>query len=144
MIWYIIVVMVWQQFSYNNNNWIKTFWFDSKFSLYFTDCLSLRIVRFEVPSAVAKGQPVVLHCNYDLEGDELYSVKYYKDYVEFYRYLPNDEPRAAQKFKLKGAYVDVSYSTLEIYFFPIKLLIPAEKINPILSPYSSLALKAIE
>ena len=54
------------------------------------------------------GQPAVLHCNYDLEGDELYSVKYYKDYVEFYRYLPNDAPRAAQKFQLKGAYVDVS------------------------------------
>jgi len=51
---------------------------------------------------------VILHCNFDLEGDELYSVKYYKDYVEFYRYLPTEEPRQGQKFKLKGAYVDVS------------------------------------
>ncbi|CAG2170154.1 unnamed protein product [Oppiella nova] len=67
-------------------------------------------VGFEVPSAVAKGQPIALHCNFDLEGDELYSVKYYKDYVEFYRYLPTDEPRPAQKFKLKGAYVDDNYS----------------------------------
>lgn len=70
----------------------------------------LKINRFEVPPAVAKGQPVTLYCNFDLEGDELYSVKYYKDYVEFYRYLPNDAPISAQKFKLKGAYVDVSIS----------------------------------
>lgn len=73
------------------------------------DCFSLRISRFEVPPAVAKGQSIILYCNFDLEGDELYSVKYYKDYVEFYRYLPTDDPRPGQKFKLRGAYVDVSF-----------------------------------
>ena len=76
---------------------------------FVADCLPLRIVGFDViPEPVRIGDPAVLHCNFDLEGDELYSVKYYKDYVEFYRYLPNDEPRAAQKFNLKGAYVNVS------------------------------------
>ena len=61
-----------------------------------------------MPAAVAKGQPVVLHCNFELEEDELYSVKYYKDYVEFYRYLPSEMPRPGQALKLRGAYVDVS------------------------------------
>ncbi|XP_054169260.1 uncharacterized protein LOC128966434 [Oppia nitens] len=74
------------------------------------DCQSLRIINLEVPLAVAKGQSVILFCNYDLEGDELYSVKYYKDYVEFYRYLPTDDPRPGQKFKLNGAYVDITRS----------------------------------
>ncbi|XP_054169259.1 uncharacterized protein LOC128966433 [Oppia nitens] len=74
------------------------------------ESVCLRINRFEVPPAVAKGQSVLLHCNFDMEGDELYSVKYYKDYVEFYRYLPLEEPRPGQRFKLRGAYVDVMRS----------------------------------
>lgn len=61
-----------------------------------------------MPAAVAKGQSALLHCNFDLETDELYSVKYYKDYVEFYRFLPSEEPRPGQALKLRGAYVDVS------------------------------------
>ncbi len=85
------------------------FVFNHFVNFFVSDCFSLRIIRFEVPPAVAKGQSIILYCNFDLEGDELYSVKYYKDYVEFYRYLPTDEPRPGQKFKLKGAYVDVSF-----------------------------------
>lgn len=39
---------------------------------------SLKDVRVKVPSAVRKSDTVVLHCYYDLEGDSLYSVKWYK------------------------------------------------------------------
>lgn len=68
----------------------------------------MRINRLEVPAAIPRGTAVHIHCNFDLDGDELYSVKYYKDFVEFFRWLPDDAPRAGQIFKLKGAYVDVS------------------------------------
>ncbi|KAI2805467.1 hypothetical protein BLOT_004464 [Blomia tropicalis] len=64
---------------------------------------------FDVPSAKANGSSAVLHCDYDLEGSELYSVKFYKDYVEFYRFLPKDEPQG-QSFKLEGIYLDSSRS----------------------------------
>ena len=70
--------------------------------------LCVRIKRLELPQAIDKGKPVTVYCNYDLEGEQLYSVKFYKDYVEFYRYLPSDSPNSGQKFNLKGAYVDVS------------------------------------
>jgi hypothetical protein len=39
---------------------------------------SLRDVRVKVPSAVRRSDTVVLHCYYDMEGDSLYSVKWYK------------------------------------------------------------------
>jgi hypothetical protein len=39
----------------------------------------LKIVMLDVPSPVAAGESVELSCSYDLEGDRLYSVKYYKN-----------------------------------------------------------------
>ncbi|XP_064455039.1 uncharacterized protein LOC135366292 isoform X2 [Ornithodoros turicata] len=55
------------------------------------------------------GEPVLLLCEYNLEGAELYSVKWYKDNVEFYRYLPSDVP-PGQKYDLVGLYVNLSRS----------------------------------
>jgi hypothetical protein len=34
------------------------------------------------------GESSSLRCDYDLEGDSLYSIKWYKDNQEFYRYNP--------------------------------------------------------
>ncbi|KPM02832.1 hypothetical protein QR98_0012550 [Sarcoptes scabiei] len=51
----------------------------------------------------------ILHCDYDLENSELYSIKFYKDYVEFYRYLPREEfPK--QSFNLDGIHLDTTKS----------------------------------
>lgn len=50
---------------------------------------------------------VRLGCKYDLDGDVLYSVKWYKDGNEFYRYVPRDMPPALV-FPLNGINVDVS------------------------------------
>ena len=69
---------------------------------------SLRIRRLSVPKAVEQGSPAWLSCDFELEGETLYSVRWYRDYVEFYRYLPSNAPTAAYPVKLKGAYVDVS------------------------------------
>lgn len=70
-------------------------------------CLFARFTNLGVPGFVIRGEPVWLDCGYDLEEDELYSVKWYKDNVEFYRYLPGDRP-PAQMFKLDGVHLDVS------------------------------------
>ena len=45
---------------------------------------SIRLEHVEVPSVVAVGEPAALLCDVDLESDELYSVKWYKDSEEFY------------------------------------------------------------
>ncbi|XP_046664662.1 uncharacterized protein LOC124357185 [Homalodisca vitripennis] len=59
-----------------------------------TGCLvtGLKDVRVVVPKAARKGDSVVLRCNYDLEGDPLYAVKWYKGRAEFYRYSPKENP----------------------------------------------------
>ncbi|CAN7997204.1 unnamed protein product, partial [Ixodes hexagonus] len=72
-------------------------------------CHCLRLVDLHVPGAVQSGEPVQLRCEYDLEGAELYSVKWYKNNVEFYRYLPSDVP-PGQSYELLGTFVDHSRS----------------------------------
>lgn len=41
-----------------------------------------------------------------MNGEALYSVKWYKDGYEFYRYVPRDHP-PAQVFDQNGVYVNV-------------------------------------
>ncbi|XP_035211426.1 uncharacterized protein LOC118185645 isoform X2 [Stegodyphus dumicola] len=72
--------------------------------------VSLRLVSMEVPEKVARGQGTRLTCGYDLEGDVLYSIKWYKDEVEFFRYVPTDRP-PGQFFPLKGIQVDLGRSS---------------------------------
>lgn len=46
-----------------------------------------------IPNHALRGQKAVLRCNYDLEGDNLYSVKWYYNQKEFYRFIPSDNPK---------------------------------------------------
>lgn len=69
----------------------------------------LRDVRVTVPLAVRRGDNAQLICNYDLENDTLYSVKWYKGRREFYRYLPKENP-AMKLFAVAGITVDVSFA----------------------------------
>ena len=57
------------------------------------------------------GEKARLICKFDMEGDILYSVKWYKDDLEFYRFVPNDRPKL-QVFPQEGIHVDVSISLL--------------------------------
>ncbi|XP_056642786.1 uncharacterized protein LOC130449123 [Diorhabda sublineata] len=61
-------------------------------------------VKIKVPPAVLKGHEVVLQCTYDLEGDKLYSLKWYHNSAEFYRYTLTGES-SVKPFKLKGFHV---------------------------------------
>ncbi|XP_037516268.1 synaptogenesis protein syg-2 [Rhipicephalus sanguineus] len=74
-------------------------------------CDGLRLVRLDMPSAVIRGDPLWLNCSFDLESDELYSVKWYKNNREFFRYLPNENP-PGQAYRLSGVHVDVSRSSV--------------------------------
>ncbi|GLG99577.1 Uncharacterized protein GBIM_06013 [Gryllus bimaculatus] len=47
-----------------------------------------------VPAVADMREPVTLWCRYDLAGARLYSVKWYKDDQEFYRYMPDEQPPA--------------------------------------------------
>lgn len=66
-----------------------------------------------IPQHVVRGQMVRLECTFDLDSETLYSVKWYKDGNEFYRYVPKDKPPVLV-FPLPGVTVDVSY---QLYIF---------------------------
>ncbi|XP_034098420.1 uncharacterized protein LOC117563956 isoform X1 [Drosophila albomicans] len=70
----------------------------------------LRLVEVRIPNYVIKGASAQLECLYDLDGEALYSVKWYKDGNEFYRYVPRDNP-PAQTFRLPGVAVDLHNSS---------------------------------
>lgn len=70
---------------------------------------SLSITETVIPVYKIRGEDAELNCHYDLEGDPLYSVKWYKDDEEFYRYMPGSDSHKAQSvFKRPGVEVDVS------------------------------------
>ncbi|XP_049764328.1 uncharacterized protein LOC126092649 [Schistocerca cancellata] len=71
---------------------------------------SLRLVEVRIPMHTVLHQNARLECHYDLEGESLYSVKWYKDGREFYRFVPRDTP-PAQIFQLPGVVVDMNNST---------------------------------
>ncbi|GIX73518.1 ig-like domain-containing protein [Caerostris extrusa] len=64
------------------------------------------MLMMDVPSPTTQGESVELICSYELDEDKLYSVKWYKDDVEFYRYVPNDWP-PGQFLPLQGVKVDI-------------------------------------
>lgn len=72
-----------------------------------------------VPSYVLQGESAELRCQFTLDQDNLYSVTWYKDHEEFYRYVPKNNPRQ-HMYKLDGAKVDVRIEKLFSIYFCIK------------------------
>ena len=77
--------------------------------------VGLRILGLSVPSAVNYGQSVVLNCEYDLEGEGLYCVRYFKNNVQFFSYCPNSYPQG-QMFSARGVYLDIGRSNASHVF----------------------------
>lgn len=75
------------------------------------DVTSLRLIELRVPAHVAEGSDVLLGCAFDLENDILYSVKWYKDNYEFYRYLGFENH--AVTYYTRGIQVDVTRSSID-------------------------------
>ncbi|KAJ2939389.1 hypothetical protein O0L34_g10819 [Tuta absoluta] len=72
---------------------------------------SLRNLTISVPRAAlsGEGQAAVLRCCYELEGAQLYSIRWYRAETEFYRYVPREMP-PTMVFPLPGATVDLTQS----------------------------------
>jgi hypothetical protein len=86
------------------------------------------LTRIQLPALVRLGSPVQLACNFRLEaGESLYSVKWYKNSMEFFRYIASgsvahaatqphnslqtvapSEAREFTAFSQNGVYLDVS------------------------------------
>ncbi|XP_047119801.1 uncharacterized protein LOC124802834 [Schistocerca piceifrons] len=69
----------------------------------------LRMAEAHIPAHAVRHESARLQCRFDLEGESLYSVKWYKDGREFYRYVPRDSPPALL-FPVPGISVDRSRS----------------------------------
>ncbi|XP_065224251.1 uncharacterized protein LOC135848292 isoform X2 [Planococcus citri] len=69
--------------------------------------LCLRNVIISMPDAVERDEKVRLICRYNLEGETLYTLKWYKGEQEFYRFTPKESP-PIKIFKVKG------YTELEV------------------------------
>lgn len=65
------------------------------------------MVHVTIPNAIQSGQNAILTCDYELETDDLYSVKWYKGKREFFRFTPKEIP-SIKIFKFPGIRVDVS------------------------------------
>jgi len=83
------------------------------------DCLKL--LELDVPSHKLVGEGVKLVCRFDMEGDALYSVKWYRNEQEFYRFVPNDRPKL-QIFPQHGIRVERSKSSRQhVFLFDLQL-----------------------
>ena len=71
---------------------------------------AIRLIDTLLPSHAIQGEDVILQCSYDMEGDKLYSVKWYRNGKEFYRHIPSDNPPTTV-FRQPGLYVDVTNDT---------------------------------
>ncbi|KAL1491052.1 hypothetical protein ABEB36_011705 [Hypothenemus hampei] len=70
---------------------------------------SLKSMMIKVPTAVRTGDTVTLKCEYDLEGVLLYSIKWYWNEEEFYRFIPKESP-PYQAFPVKSVNINVDLS----------------------------------
>ena len=69
--------------------------------------------KVEMDEPFIIGQPGVLVCSYDLEDSELYSVKWYKDGQEFYRFMPTVSDHT-DVFSVDGVTIDLQQSNKNI------------------------------
>lgn len=76
------------------------------------ESIGIRLIDVTIPPHAIRGQNARLTCKYDLEGDKLYSIKWYRNGHEFYRYIPSDDPKTTI-FNGDGINVDTDQSTEE-------------------------------
>lgn len=72
---------------------------------------AVQMLGVKVPAYIFMGDSVQLLCDYDMQMDKLYSVTWYKDNEEFYRYVPSSK-HLKHSYNMDGITVDVS-----IFFF---------------------------
>ncbi|KAG1660630.1 Cell adhesion molecule 3 [Nymphon striatum] len=81
---------------------------------------ALKILKFHVPPMVPENSDVKLNCIFELNGFQLYSVKWYKDQTEFYSFVPRENP-PIQTFRTEGIKVDLTRSKIgSVYIRNVK------------------------
>ncbi|KAE8741017.1 hypothetical protein FOCC_FOCC013463 [Frankliniella occidentalis] len=65
-------------------------------------------VKVQMPQSASPGDDVYMRCLYNLDNDQLYTVKWYKGRQEFFRYVPKELPNT-KVFPLPGVNVDVAW-----------------------------------
>ncbi|XP_014278010.1 uncharacterized protein [Halyomorpha halys] len=73
--------------------------------------LSLELTELKVPRHANFGETVTLECLFELDRGSLYSVKWYKDEDEFFRYMPDSSPRK-RVFILPGVSLNADKSNM--------------------------------
>lgn len=76
----------------------------------------LKLKELTVPKHANLGDAARLGCYFDAEDAGLYSVKWYKDENEFFRFMPDNAPQT-QVFPLAGITLDVRIQTEVIIIF---------------------------
>ncbi|KAL1497149.1 hypothetical protein ABEB36_008155 [Hypothenemus hampei] len=90
--------------------WIFLLDFFLTFYFFTKDVIALKNVKLSIePAVVQYGNQSTLKCSYDLENDILYSVKWYRGPLEFYRYTPSEDVKT-KIFPFDGITVDGSNS----------------------------------
>ncbi|KAE8747796.1 hypothetical protein FOCC_FOCC005408 [Frankliniella occidentalis] len=67
----------------------------------------LRLLHVSVPPVLLRGETASLQCEYELGGDRLYSVQWYKDDDEIYRFVPRAGMQK-HSYLVDGVHVDQS------------------------------------
>lgn len=82
------------------------------FPLIHTIAAGLRVTEVEVPRYLVVGQSATLRCHVALEGEVLYSLKWWKDGKQFYQYIPQNTPPAVV-FTVPGITINPAKSGLD-------------------------------
>ncbi|XP_047471548.1 uncharacterized protein LOC125026986 [Penaeus chinensis] len=82
------------------------------FPLLQTIVAGLRVTEVEVPRYLVVGQSATLRCHVALEGEVLYSLKWWKDGKQFYQYIPQNNPPAVV-FTVPGITINPAKSGLD-------------------------------
>ena len=77
---------------------------------------SLSNINVRIPEFIQTGDSADLTCSFNLGGDDLYSVKWYKGRHEFYRFMPNEKPKI-KIFPVKGMKINVSIISMYIHLY---------------------------
>ncbi|XP_025835044.1 uncharacterized protein LOC108735094 [Agrilus planipennis] len=71
---------------------------------FLTSAGGLKLTNMTIPLVADTRSPMELHCRFDMENEELYAVKWYKDDHEFFRYMPHQQPHK-QTFHVPGVHL---------------------------------------
>lgn len=84
------------------------------FFLLFAGATGLKDLTINVPTMVRSGDTVTLSCHYDLEGLFLYTIQWFFNDHEFYRYTPDRKLSPYNIFNVTGTRIQVNVSNLRI------------------------------